>query len=126
MSYTPSLTPQAVAERQTWQFKVVAYTRGNQSQLGALIVAMLGRKVNPPCFNPLGVKITKAGQVVALYKRDVRSKWSPEMIYENVEAMNVVFRGLAAELKLSDAETEAMFSELRKFVRKDERAVSTL
>ena len=50
MTYTPSLTPQGIAERHTWQYKTVAYTHGNKSQLGALLQCETVAKApgNPP------------------------------------------------------------------------------
>lgn len=124
--YVPGLTPDAIAERRTWQYKAVLHTRGNTTQLGAFIVAMLGRKSKPPCFSPAGIVISNDGSVLALYAKDILSGFGIARVYESVEDMNKAFRQLADELKLSEAETLAMFEELRKFVRKDERAVSQL
>jgi len=115
------LTPEAIAERATWQYKIVAFTKGNQSQIGALAVAMLGRRVNPPCFHPSGLIIKPTGQVTALYKRAITDRWQVQTIYETVAELSDVFRGLAKFCELDEAQTLSMFAELRKFVAKDLR-----
>lgn len=124
MSYTPSLTSRATAERKTWQFRAVEYTHGNKSIIGALVVAILGRKVNPPCFHPGGARITADGRVLALFNSGQGFK--VQLVYSNVAEFTNAFRGLAAELKLTDAEQEDMFAEVRKWILKDDRVRSTI
>ena len=107
----------------SWQYRAIEFCHGNQSQLGAFLIAMMGRKVNPPCFHPRGVKINLEGNVLALYRGTAKDKWRVEFVYHVSELVSL-FRGLAEKLELSDAERVAMFDELRKFIFKDERAVS--
>ena len=113
-------------ERATWQYRAIAYTTGNKSTLGAFIIAMLGRKVSPPCFHPQGYIIQKSGQVWGLYKAAPNVPYRAQIIWASVQEMADIFRGLAAELKLSDGDTLAMFDELRKACAIDRRAVSVL
>lgn len=120
------LKDRAIAERQTWQYRAIAYTHGNKSQIGAIIVAMLGRNINPPCFHTGGFKITADGRVLGLYKGHAGAQWASEMVYGSVEDLNTAFRGLAAVLALDEAQQESMFSEIRKFIFLDERAKSFL
>ena len=120
--YVPSLAARAIEERRTWQYRAIAYTHGNKSRLGRLIIAILGRFAIPPCFHPTGVKIALDGRVLAMVNEGLG--WRLECIYDNVQAFTDVFRGLADAIELSDDEREAMFAELRKFVFKDERATS--
>jgi hypothetical protein len=122
--YVPALTPGAIKERQSWQYQAIAYLHGGKSQLGALTLAIMGRKIRAPCFSPAGAKITKDGQVVALYKRSDTEHWRPERVYDDVAAFVDVFRGLADALKLDDVQRELMFNEIRKFIVTDERANS--
>lgn len=126
MSRIPSLTAQAIAERKSWQYRAVEYTHANQSIIGALLVAVLGRYSNPPCFHPRGGKITKDGIVLALYKGRTDRQYRVERVYENVEEFTNAFRGLAAAIGMTDTEQKAMFDEVRKWIFKDDRAVSTL
>lgn len=120
-----NLNREAIAERRTWQYRVLQYTRGNRTKIGAFIVAMLGRKCNPPCFHTGGYKIKKDGRVIALY-HGPGLHWRPETVWDTVEEMRDVFRGLASQCELSDAETQELFGELRKFIVRDERATSVL
>lgn len=126
MSHIPNLTPQAIAERKMWQYKTIAYTHGNKSQVGALLLAICGRLSKPPCFHPRGAKITADGALLALYRSDDRAQWEIRRVYENIEDFTLAFRGLATVCKLDDVEQEAMFTEIRKWIFKDDRAKSTL
>lgn len=123
MIYIPSMSQKAIEERQSWQYKAVAYTHGNKSKVGALLVAILGRKTNPPCYHIRGCKIDPQGRVIAL--ADNGMGFSIECIYPTVQAFTDVFRGLADILELSDGERESMFAEIRKWVFKDERPQNT-
>lgn len=124
--YVPALTAQAIAERKSWQYRAITYAHGNKSELGALIIAIMGRTVNPPCFHPGGAKITAEGIVIGLFRKELGQDWQPRKIYENVQAFTDIFRGLADALDLNDGERLAMFEEVRKFIRTDERVVSQL
>src|SRR5208282_1014922 len=121
--------------RKSWQHQAIKFCHGNQSQLGAFIIAMLGRNRNAPCFLPAGrtlfidgvgmdcgLHITMDGRVLVIYLPP-----SGEPRIENIWAVKEmvnIFRGLARKLKLKDAEIVEMFDELRKFIYKDDRAVS--
>lgn len=124
--YVPALTARAIEERKSWQYRAIAYCHGNKSQIGALIVAILGRKVNPPCFHPYGMNISEDGIVTALYKPTLNEPWRVQRVYENVQQFTDIFRGLADALQLDDAERMAMFDEIRKFVRIDRRVKTNL
>lgn len=124
--YVPAFSPGAIAERKTWQYRAISYAQGAQSRTGAFLLAVLGRKVKPPYIHTGGAKIKPNGNVVVLYKKDDRSPVRPEVVYVTVEGLNMAFRGLAEAIKADDAETEAMFSEIRKFIIRDERATSNL
>jgi hypothetical protein len=122
--FIPAFTPEAIATRKTWQYRAIELCHGHQTMLGSLVVAMTGRYQKPPCFHPRGAKITREGQVIALYHDG--HGWKERNLYSNVQEFTDIFRGLAESLSLSDVEEELMFEEIRKFIFKDERAVSNL
>ena len=124
MSYVPSLKPEAIVERQSWLYRAIALLHGNKSKLGALVIAIAGRKVNAPCFHPGGMKIKRDGSIMALYNDG--SGFKARVVCHTVDELNDMFRGLAAELKMDEAQREDMFAELRKFCIKDERVTSNL
>lgn len=127
MNYVPALDTLAISERASWQYRLIKHTRGNQTILGAFIVAMFGRKVNPPCFHPGGIRITKDGQVLALFlSTNPYTPWQDVVIFPSVQEMRKMFLQTTDELKFNAVEVHAVFDELRKFVRVDERAVSVL
>ncbi len=133
-----------------WKLRAIALTKGNKSLMGALVIAMLGRKCNPPCFAPAsfgsdvpadlpqadfsegewcGVKkgypwIDKQGFVRMVYRSSLTSPWT--IGHEHVTDFRDRFRRLADMLDLSDADRVAMFDEVKKFLVRDERAVSLI
>ena len=117
---------QAIDEKRTWQYRALAYCQGNKSNTGALIIAMLGRYTVGKGYHPGGLRILANGKIVGLARGTSAERWDTELVYNSVDELNAVFRGLAVALRLSDDDTNAMFTELRKFVFQDDRAVSYL
>lgn len=122
--YVPKFTPQAIAERKTWQYRAIVLLGGNKTMLGAIVVAMTGLVSKPPYVHPMGAKIEKDDTIWALFHDG--SRLAPKQLYGSVQEFTDIFRGLAAELGLSEAEKIAMFDEIRKFVVVDKRAHSNL
>lgn len=118
-----NLTPSQEAERQTWQYRAVAATRGNQTLLGTLLLAVMGKepKGAPKWGHTAIIKLD--GRVVA----DFQNRRGA--CYANVEVGTIPeigswFNRLADEIKATDEERMAMFGELRKWMAIDERALS--
>lgn len=112
-----------------WKSRAIALLHGNKSMTGCLLIAVLGRKVNPPCIAPANIetgypRILKDGRVQFLYKATLQSEWAFD--YEPVIEMRDRFRHLADALDLSDSDRIAMFDELKRFLVKDERVISKL
>lgn len=105
----------------SWKARALIATRGNQSQLGAILIAILGRAPDhPPRFGS-GAVITSDGYVLAHFQ-DIRGEWHAGAFVSSVDELVGNFRGLADHLKLSDAERVEMFNELRMWITTDERA----
>lgn len=114
------------APANSWQYRAIKFTGGNQTIEGCIILAILGWQHgrHPPRFGRLaridknGILFsnmqTKAGAMI----RD--HKLGP--IADIVES----FKRLADDLKLMDGERKQMFDELKKWCWKDDRAQSTL
>lgn len=114
------------APKDSWQRRAVEKTGGNQTLMGCFVLAILGWQHgrHPPRFGRVAT-ITKEGWV----KTNMQAKDGTIHPNHNLGPVKVVidnFRGLADELKLNDDEREQMFSELRKWFYRDERAHSTL
>ena len=110
-----------------WKARAIALLHGNQCATGALVVAMLGRKVNPPCFavvNDNYPRINEAGFIELLYKPSLIEPW--RIVREPILDFRDRFRHLADALDLTDQDRIGMFDELKKFIVRDERAVSNL
>lgn len=111
-------------QRATWQYRAVEATGGNRSQLGAIVIAMLGKAPdNPPRFGSAAV-ITSDGYVQAHFQSK-DGQWHEGAFVGAVDDLVGNFRGLADHLKLSDAERVEMFDELRKWISVDYRAHAT-
>ena len=108
------------AERDTWQYKAVEATRGQQSRLGCILLAVIGKRLkNPPKFGPCAV-ILKEGQVVANYQSK-DGTYHREQFVCDVADLIANFRGLADHLNFTDAERVALFDAVRKWIVRDER-----
>lgn len=111
----------------TWQYRATAYLQGKKTHLGAVLLAVMGKMTNPPCYHAFkGAVITKEGQVLALYRERLTDPWAIKLVYDSVQQFTDIFRGLADELQLDDSEREAMFAELRLWIRHDFRVKTVL
>lgn len=110
------------AERQTWQYRAVQATRGNQTMLGTIVLAVIGRNAkHPPWFEP-GAEIADDGILLANFvDRGLRDHG----LVPVARLSQVVdeFRRLADHIKLTDDERKSMFDALRKWIAKDHRAL---
>lgn len=105
----------------TWQWR--ALRASHSSTIGAVVMAMLARE---PKFGPaLGptCDIWPDGRIATRIRRN--GVWSPhpEPIGSSISVRDEM-RRLADHCKFSDAEREALFTELGKWVRKDFRVRS--
>lgn len=103
-----------------WQWRVIRASFGTTT--GLIIMAMLAKvpKVGMAFGQTCDIRID--GYVETLF-RD-RGKWYPPTIIGRVEDVRDNVRRLCDHLKLDDAEREAVFMELRKWIRRDHRATS--
>jgi len=120
-----ALTNEQQAIRQGWRYRTILATKGNQSMMGALVIAVCGKRPsNGPRIMDSG-KIDIEGNVTCTFQtRD-------GTIHENfrwcsVEELTDEFSRLADRLKLPDHERVEMFGEVRRWISKDERAETTL
>ncbi len=112
-------------QRVSWKLRAIRATKGNQSQLGAILIAVLGRlPKHPPRFG-LRAVITSDGFVLADFQGKDYVKHSAAFVCD-VSDLTKNFRGLADHLKLNKEDREEMFAELRKWIARDYRAKSTL
>jgi len=109
----------SLAAAMTWQYRAIAKTKANQTVIGAVLLAVLGKATSHPPRFGAGAVITPEGMVMALFQdRTLKKTLAPiSPIGEFVDT----FRRLADDLKLGDADRIAMFSEVRKWIIKDDR-----
>jgi hypothetical protein len=123
------LTPEErrEAERQSWQFKVIAATRGNQTLFGACLLSIIGRVASNPPWVGMTAVITPAGDLLA----NVQSRQNHAAGFHPVPCslgpISVFVdqcRRVADETKLDDAQRIAFFDEVRKWITHDFRAIN--
>lgn len=116
------LTEAQAIERASWQYKVIAATHGNQSRLGCIMLAVMGRNAkHPPQFGA-NANITSDGFVMADFVgKDGR--YHHGALVGDVRDLIGNMRGLADHLKLDDKDREAMFKAVRGWIARDYRTV---
>lgn len=102
-----------------WQLDLIAATRGNQTRLGSIFLAALGKRPpsNRRMFSRHAV-ITKSGKVVADFI-DSRGDVHAAQIVCTVQELRDNFRGLADHCKLSDKDREELFNTIRSWISRD-------
>jgi len=107
----------------SWKGRAERHTKGNETQLGAMVIAMLGRRpLRPPMFTGLAI-IDRTG----LVRCDFTDKNGHELKMLPIgDVLKIVtdFKNLADALKVTDSERTEMFTELRKWIMRDARAKS--
>lgn len=112
------LTP--VQEQNSWPFKAVLATRGNQTLLGCIVLQLICRQPkNPPRVESLA-SVDEQGLTWAYVTS--RSGARRLTCLGSIMDIRDDFRRLADHLKLDDGERVEMFDELRKWVSIDRRA----
>jgi len=111
------------AQRHTWQYRAIEATRGNQTLLGSILIAVLDKSHMVTCKRfGREAEIDQGGTVWAPYQ-DANGKLHAQMQVCHVQDMIAGFRKLADKLKLKDSERVEMFQKLRQWVVRDARIV---
>lgn len=109
------------AARQSWQYRAIEATKGNQTKLGCILLSVIGKPCkSPPWFGPTCV-VTEEGLVIANYVDRLNTMHEARIVCELAELVSN-FRGLAEHINASDTDIVEMFDLLRKWVAKDFRA----
>jgi hypothetical protein len=109
-----------------WKYRAMAHTKLNHTQEGGLLLAVLG--IKPPQgsrWNTSGCIINPDGIVTGLLHHKTGRTFMSIVAFTAAQFQDV-FRKIADDLKLTDAERKEMFDLVRKWVQKDLRAVSDL
>lgn len=109
----------------SWQKRAIRATNGNKSLLGCFVLAILGFQngIKPPRFGRTAF-IDKDGILYSNMQAEDGKMYKNHCLGPVAEVRDN-FRGLADHLKLSDAERNAMFDELKKWISHDARANQT-
>lgn len=110
-----------IAERDSWQYRAVAHTKGNSTALGCLLLAVIGRNAKHPPWFGRSAEITAEGLVVTSFTHRSGRRYEP-WVWGSVEELTAAFSRLADELKLNDADRIELFRQVRQWVARDNRA----
>lgn len=110
-----------IKARSSWQYRVIEMMHGNQTQIGAVVIAILGKAKThgPPRFGHQAA-ITSDGFIVAPFEGRDRNMTLAKV--GHVNEITKQLREIADVLKLEDNERKELFSELRKWIIYDERS----
>jgi hypothetical protein len=107
-------------ESRSWRWRVIRASMGTTP--GAIVMAMFAKvPQNGPAYGQT-CDILPNGIVITPHR--VAGKWTEQRPIGSLIAVRDSMRRLADHCKLPDKERDALFEELRKWVRKDYRAVS--
>lgn len=117
------LTEAQAKERASWQYRVIAASRGNSTMLGTLVLAILGRNAkSAPAIGENAI-ITTDGIVVTqfLTRSGKLHKEAPiGRVHEIVDEL----RKLSDAAMLNDDERQQLFAATRSWIARDYRATS--
>ena len=121
---TTAATDARDAQRASWRYRAVEATCGHLTPLGCILLAVLGQgRDKLPCLG-LTCTISKRGDVLSdLFT--IQGRYYPQARVCSVEDLIGGFRGLSDALAFPDADREALFLELRRWVALDHRPLAT-
>ena len=102
-----------------WRFKMVKATRGSQTQLGTLLLAIINKSRPKPSYGDQGY-ITSDGYLLADFV-DKRGEYHPAAFIAPIKTVVDAFRAAADEAKLDGDEVIALFTEFRRWIGSDDR-----
>lgn len=109
------------SERDTWQYRAVKATRGNQTLIGTILIAVLDKSwtLSGKRFGR-EAEIGPDGTTYAPYQ-DANGQLHAQVAICNIQDIIIGFRRLADALKLGDKDRTEMFMMLRRWVARDAR-----
>lgn len=118
-------TEASVAARASWQGRVIVRTRGQQTMLGAVFLAALGKRVGEPRSFGHAAAIVDGPDGGWVLSRFIDRTGSDKGAIRVCSVDDLVgsFSRLADDLKLNDADRIALFKTVRDWIATDERAI---
>ena len=116
----PILTEDQERQRVTWQYRCVARTRGNQTQLGAVLLAVLGQqRATYPRFQGQATITPEGIMLCDFYGRDM--VYRPLAGVASVGELVGQFSEIADDLRLPDQDRIALFAAVKNWIGRDMR-----
>lgn len=110
-----------------WRVKAILATKGNQSRLGCILIAVLGKshRIKNGSRFDTSASITSDGFVMCGF-RQASGHYHPGAFVGSVRDLVDNFRGLADHLKLSDKDRIELFDKVKAWITVDYRAKKEL
>lgn len=117
------LTEAQERERASWQYRVIAASRGNSTLIGTLVLAVLGRNAKSAPAAGENAIITDNGWIVTKFLTR-EGKLHEAAPVGRVSDIVDVLRQLSDAALLNDAERVEFFAQVRAWIVRDYRATS--
>lgn len=126
MTDKPAIPVQA--DEKDWRYKVLRKCRGNQSIMGSIIIAALGKSMSVGSRKNIFTGSARLDKDHVLHATfiDKYGVVTPDFPIIKAKELSDNLRRLAMDCHLEDAEATALFTTVREWVYTDENASSTL
>ena len=111
------LTIEQQIARQHWTFRVVADLTGNQTKLGAVMLAVLGKSRLGKAFGRTAT-IDVNGRVISDLVEEGEIK-GPVVVYDNVADFRDDIMRLVERLEFNDEEVDELFRKVQSWISRD-------
>lgn len=112
--------------KKTWQWRVLEHARGNQSMIGSIIIAAMGKSGVVPSQKNIFTSLARIDLDGVIHANfiDKYGVLQLDMAVIRTTTLSEVLTRLATECKLNDEEAKQLFTTVRQWIEKDERAKS--
>lgn len=110
---------EAAQVRQGWAYRLIEALRGNQTLMGAIVIAIAGRAPNHPPRILTGGVVSADGYLLVNFEARAEPGVAKQVVIGPIEMVRDQYRMLCDSLGLPDDEREKFFGEFRKWIVKD-------
>lgn len=111
----------AEAARLKWDYRLIQAFRGNQTLMGAMVIAICGKAPNHPPRILTGGVISREGILLVAFEARAAPGVAQMVEIGPIDKIRDEFRRACDTLALPDTEREEFFQEFRKWIVRDWR-----
>jgi hypothetical protein len=118
---TDAASDEAAQVREGWAYRLIEALRGNQTLMGAMVIAIAGRAPHHPPRILTGAVVSVDGYLMVNFEGRGKPGEALPSVIGQVEAVRDEFRKVCDKIGLPDEERIKFFDEFRKWIVKDWR-----